>query len=269
MADGNTPVAGTGDGQPELVDVVFNNQTVRVTKAHAAVLQEAERSLKQASQQKFEDAAREHKEAERISGLMEEDAIWLNAHDSSEYKSYELKSRGGRGYVGTEATVNPAMSGDMYNPDGDTKHNAEIDSLKAEMKELKTMLTGVVEKDNKQSVATALETKNDLLKKHNIKPGSTVDDVMTKQLKAFHADNNRAPSPKEVNELVQQVVSIMGKAEPSPIPPRKTDTGGTPSAGGTAPPATSTATKLDFSGPDGLKRLADDMANQLSGIPKK
>ena len=264
MADEMTKAEDAATGQPELVDVVFNNQTVQVTKAHAELLREAERSLKQASNQKFEEAARLKKENEVLVAAMEEDAKWLNEHDPEEYKYYEMKSRGGKGYVGTNTTVNPAMSGDIYNPDSDVKSNAEIDSLKAEIKDLKNLISNVVEKDEKKEVQAALEAKNDLLKQRKEKVGSPVDQILTGQLKAFHADNHRAPTPNEVNEIVTNVYNAFGRKGETPPPPPTTPVTGLPKAGGNIP-TSSDNEKLDFKGIDGVNKFAQALSKTMSG----
>jgi len=264
MAEENTPVAGAGTepGQPELVDVVFNNQTVTVTKAHAAILQDAEKNLKQASYQKFEDAKKEREEVERIAGLMQQDADFFNTHDPSLYKQYEMLANGGRGFLGDESLVNPAMSGNIYNPDDEVKSNAVIDSLKAEVKGLKDMVNNVIQKDEKTAVTMAIDTKNDMLNEFKIKPGTTMDVILTNQLKAFHADNKRAATPNEAKAMITSVLNEMGTKTAQPPSPPSPKTGGTPPASG-VPPAKPPTPKLDFRGADGFERYKEHMATHL------
>ena len=260
-----TAKTGAVSGEPELVDVDFDGKKVTVTKAHAEILKETERQLRDSSRQKFEDAAKERKETEKQAALIEEDVNWLNSHDPTEYKNYELKSRGGRGYVGNDTTVNPAMSGNIYSPDDEVRSNAEIDGLKAEIKELKSQLGSVIKKDEDDAVNATLETKEKILNQFKIKQGSKMDSILTDQLYAFHAKNKRPATPNEANKLLTDVLGEFGKK--AELPPEKPSVGGTPPVGG-EPPSPPPPEKLDFRGTDGMERYKEHFSQHMTDALK-
>ena len=260
MAD-DIATAGTGNGQPELVDVVINNQTITTTKAHGDILKSMWTGIQTGANQKFEDAKKEREEAKRTADFMAEDAAWFNAHDPSLYGQYELKSQGGRGFIGDESQVNPAMSGDNYNPDAEAKHTAEIAALNAKVDEL----SGIVKTGQQANSDSALEgaviAREELAKDAGINLGSVADKMVTKQMENFYYTNNRHPRKHEISPMVDSVKELMGMGKsvtPPPAAITPATTPATPPASGNSPPPAAPK-ELDLSGPDGFQNLKNDI----------
>lgn len=265
MAESNAN-EGTNDGRPELVDVVINGETITTTPAHGEQLKTMWAGIQSGANEKFEEAKKEREEAKRISDLMAEDAAWFNTHDPSLYGQYEMKASGGRGFLGDEAHVNPAMSGDNYNPDAEVKTNAEMEALKVQVKELTDIVQAGQKVSNDSALEGAVIARDELTKDAGIRLGSPADKMVTQQMENFYYTNKRHPRKHEIKPFVDTVAELMGRKVKTPPAVKKTpSTSATPAVAVNTPPGEA-APELDLSGPNGLERfIADAKAYTAKG----
>ena len=242
------------DQADELVEVVFNNRTIKVPQSTKDIILSSEHEMKSAMNAKMMEAADTRKQLESSRTALEEDIAFYKEHEMAEWDYYEPKVKGGRGYIGPEGGVKkdePTEPGQGAVDAFSAKQT--ISALESRLKNVESLLTqSAQEKDiaTKHSVDVALGS---VVKKY---PLVDVETVTDKCIAYFHT-NGKHPTPdivdgfaKQLNDKTEAIIKKAGSGDVKP-------TSVLPSVGGEHPTVTQKTDVIDLSDPDyGKKALA-------------
>lgn len=257
MADETDTTSGASENvsQTEMETITLNNRQITVPKEAAAILKEAESNLMSGYQSVLA------KEREKVDKDLADDTDWYSTHDQQDWKKYDPKVHGGKGFTGDESQLTarktetaPATNGTK--PTVSFGDDMRQKQLERKIEDLEKTVDYLQTSDMKRGSDQVVKDRDTLLLKYPYADSEAV----TESLRLFWVNNQRHPSAFEVEAIVKKkndfVAVKVANAQQGMIP-KKT---ATPSVRGTSPlPKKDKLPSLDDY--DGWAKLArEDMA---------